>query len=73
MKAMIEFNLPEENYEHLNATNGSKYRSVLWNLEKWMRAKLKFEELSDGQYDAIKETRDHLRALLQDQNIDIYE
>ncbi len=73
MKVILEFVLPEENYEYLNATNGTKFRCVLWALDQWMRAKLKFEELSDGQYDAIKETRDQLRALLQDENIDIYE
>lgn len=73
MKAVLEFNLPEENHEFANATNGSKMRSVLWELDQWMRAKLKFEELPDGQYDAIKQTRDQLRILLNDENIDIYE
>ena len=73
MKAVLEFDLPEDNYEFANATNGSKMRSVLWELDQWMRAKLKFEDLSDGAYDAIKETRDQLQALLQDENIDIYE
>lgn len=73
MKAILEFNLPDENYEYLNATNGTKFRSVLWDLDQWMRAKLKYEELPDGQYDAIKQTRDQLRTLLQDENIDIYQ
>ena len=73
MKAVLEFNLPEENYEFANATQGVKMRSVLWNLDQWMRAKLKFEELPDGQYDGIKQTRDQLQILLQDENIDIYE
>ena len=73
MKAVLEFDLPEENNEFANATNGSKMRSVLWELDQWMRAKLKYEELPDGQYDAIKQTRDQLRILLNDENIDIYE
>jgi len=73
MKAVLEFDLPEENHEFANATNGSKMRSVLWELDQWMRAKLKYEELPDGQYDAIKQTRDQLRTLLNDENIDIYE
>ncbi len=73
MKAVLEFNLPEENHEFANATNVSKMRSVLWELDQWMRAKLKYEELPDGQYDAIKQTRDQLRTLLNDENIDIYE
>jgi hypothetical protein len=71
MKATLEFKLPEENHEFANATQGAKMRSVLWELDQWLRAKLKFEELSDGQYDAYKLTRDQLRELLQEENIDL--
>lgn len=73
MKAILEFSLPEENHEYLNALQGAKMRSVLWDLDQWMRAQLKFQELSDGEYDGIKQTRDKLRALLQEENIDINE
>ena len=45
--------------------------SILWDVDQWLRAKMKYEELSDGQYDAFKETRDHLRRLLIEENIDI--
>jgi hypothetical protein len=71
MKATLEFRLPEENHEFANATQGSKMRSVLWELDQWLRAKLKFDELSDGQYDSYKATRDQLRELLQEENIDL--
>jgi hypothetical protein len=46
-------------------------RSVLWELDQWLRAKLKYEELTDGQYDAFKQTRDELRKLLQEENVDL--
>jgi hypothetical protein len=46
-------------------------RSALWELDQWLRAKLKYEELTDGQYDAFKETRDELRRLLIEENIDL--
>jgi hypothetical protein len=71
MKATLTFNLPEENHEYANAVDGSKMRSALWELDQWLRAKLKYEELSDGQYDAFKETRDELRRLLIEENIDL--
>jgi hypothetical protein len=71
MKATLTFNLPEENHEYANAIDGSKMRSALWELDQWLRAKLKYEELSDGQYDAFKETRDELRRLLIEENIDL--
>lgn len=71
MKATLTFNLPEEQHEYMNAVQGAKMRSILWDLDQWLRSKLKYEELSDGQYDAFKETRDHLRELLIEENIDL--
>jgi hypothetical protein len=71
MKATLTFNLPEENHEYSNAVDGSKMRSALWELDQWLRAKLKYEELTDGKYDAFKETRDELRKLLIEENIDL--
>jgi hypothetical protein len=71
MKATLTFSLPEEQHEYSNAVEGSKMRSVLWELDQWLRAKLKYEELTDGQYDAFKETREHLRELLREENVDI--
>lgn len=71
MKATLTFNLPEEEHEYMNAVEGAKMRSILWDLDQWLRSKLKYEELSDGQYDAFKETRDHIRGLLIDENIDL--
>jgi hypothetical protein len=52
MKAILQFNLPEENHEYLNASQGAQMKSILWDLDQWLRAKLKYEELPDGQYDA---------------------
>lgn len=71
MKAILQFNLPEENHEYLNASQGAQMRFILWNVDQWLRAKLKYEELSDGQYDAFKETREYLRSLLIEENIDL--
>jgi hypothetical protein len=71
MKATLTFNLPEEEHEYFNAVQGAKMRSILWDLDQWLRSKLKYEELSDGQYDAFKETRDHIRRLLIEENIDL--
>jgi hypothetical protein len=71
MKATLTFNLPEENHEYLNSLQGAQLKTILWDVDQWLRAKMKYEELSDGQYDAFKETRDHLRRLLIEENIDL--
>ena len=71
MKATLTFNLPEEDHEYRNVVEGAKMRSILWEFDQWLRAKLKYEELSDGQYDAFKASRDELRRLLIEENIDL--
>ena len=71
MKATITFTLPEEEEEYRNAIEGAKMRAILWDVDQFLRAKMKYEELNDGQYDAFKETREHLRRLLIEENIDL--
>lgn len=71
MKATITFTLPEEEHEYRSAIEGEKMRAILWDVDQFLRAKMKYEELSDGQYDAFKETREHLRRLLIEENIDL--
>lgn len=71
MKATLTFNLPEESHEFDNATQGAKMRSVLWDFDQWLRAKVKYEDLTDEQYQVYQGCRDHLRSLLYEENLDI--
>jgi hypothetical protein len=71
MKAILEFTLPEDNHEFANATQGGKMRSVLWDLDQWFRAKVKYEDLTDEQYQVYQGCRDQLRTLLYEENIDL--
>jgi hypothetical protein len=71
MKAILKFDLPEENHEFLNATQGAKMRSVLWEFDQWLRSKVKYEDLNDDQYQVYQGCRDHLRTLLYEENIDL--
>lgn len=71
MKAILKFNLPEENHEFLNAIQGSDMRYVLSNFDEWLRRKVKYEDLNDDQYQVYQGCRDHLRTLLYEENIDL--
>lgn len=71
MKAILKFDLPEENHEFLNATQGANMRSVLWEFNEWLRTKVKYEDLNDDQYQVYQGCRDHLRTLLYEENIDL--
>lgn len=49
MKALLKFSLPEEQDEFETANNGWKYRSILCDIDNFLRSKLKYEELSPGE------------------------
>lgn len=42
MKAKLEFNLPEEDYEFREAVNGGKYHSMLSEIDNYCRSQLKY-------------------------------
>lgn len=46
MKAVIEFQLPEEATEHLHAINGLRYFSILEDTKRHIRSQVKHAELS---------------------------
>lgn len=73
MKAILEFNLPEQKHEFDNATQGATMRYLLYQHLEYLRGKLKHGELSDEQYEAYKDCRDNLNQSLIDEKIDVYE
>ena len=73
MKAIIEFNLDEERAEFDFAVNGSKYHSVIWDLDNHLRGLTKYppDSQSEDTYNALQETRDKLNELLRDYNLEL--
>ena len=71
MKAILEFNLPDDQEEFDLATSGLKFWSVLWELDQDLRAKTKYapDDLPQDKYDAYEEIRDKLRELMSENNI----
>ena len=74
MKAILEFNLPEDQTEYQMANDASKMFITLWNMKQWLRGQLKFPEnmnLSDDGYQVLEQCRDKLNELLMDNNLDL--
>jgi len=42
MKAILQFNLPEDTYEYTLATRAGDYSSALWEIKQYIRSKLKY-------------------------------
>jgi len=71
MKAVLEFNLPEDQQDFELATKGMKFWSILWDLDQSLRAKTKYapDNLPQDKYDTYQEIRDELRELMSDNNV----
>lgn len=70
-KAMLKFDLPEEDTEFQSAVHGAAYKAILWNLDQMLRSHVKY-----GGHDALanaayQEVRDFLRGELSAHGIDI--
>lgn len=73
MKAILEFNLPEEETEFKEATNGGMFKHALWQLDQHLRGKLKYEQLADGEYECYDRIRTELYRILNTYNLNIEE
>jgi hypothetical protein len=71
MKAVLEFDLPEENHAWYMAVNASGMYSVLHDYDQWLRSKIKYEDLNDDKHQVFQACRDQLRTLLYEENIDL--
>ena len=71
MKAILEFNLPDDQQEFDLANSGLKFWSVLWELDQELRAKTKYasDDFPQDKYDAYQEVRDKLYELMSESNL----
>ena len=67
MKAILEFNLPEDQHEFDLAANGAKAQVTLWEMDQWLRTQYKYmtdEEYSEDKYETFEKCRDQLREIM---------
>ena len=69
MKAILEFNLPE-NEEQFNAANrGMDWALVTWEIDQLLRKKLKYGNLFPNTTAELEEIRDSLNEMLVDRGL----
>jgi len=71
MKAIIEFNLPDDEAEHYCAIKGADMLNVLWELKAELRGMLKYGELPDTQYEIVEKIQDFLMSSQDDNDINL--
>lgn len=70
MEAILKFNLPEEQEEFEYAVNGSKWASLVWNLDQELRNKIKYSEnITEEQENVYREVKSMLYELMSEKNL----
>jgi len=74
MKAILEFNLPEDRPEFNAALQGSDWKCVCWQMSQYLRAQIKYapDEMSQEKYDALEEVREEFNRIMNENNVDLY-
>jgi len=71
MKAILEFNLPEDQHEYEVATQANKMQSFLWDFSQQLRSWYKYHHDFKNADDALSQIRDEFYRLFNEHNIDI--
>ena len=74
MKAILEFNLPEDQPEFNNAIKGGDWKHVCWQIDQYLRKEIKYnDDNSDYKTKVLEEVRDELYGFMNENNVDLYE
>lgn len=73
MKAVLKFNLPEDQNEFEFAIEGNKWWGVAWDMDQWLRGQIKHasDDISDDTYKALEKCREKLREFIDESNLNL--
>lgn len=74
MKAILEFNLPEDNQEFKLATKASDWWNVCWQMDQWLRTQYKYmpdTEYSKDKYETYEKCREQLREIMFENGVSL--
>lgn len=71
MKAILEFNLPDDHHEFEDAINGGDWKSVVWDINQYLRSKTKYapDDMPEEAYKAYDECRERLFELINNNGL----
>jgi len=71
MKATIEYNLPDDQFEFDNAVKSTKMFFALTEIKDELRAIWKYEELKENQFEMVERIREKFFEILQENEINL--
>ena len=69
MKAILEFNLPEDEEQFNAANKGMDWALLTWDIDQLLRNKLKYGDLLPNTRAELEEIRDTLNEMLVDRGL----
>ena len=69
MKATLEFNLPEDREEHLMAVKSLELHLSLWDIDQYLRERMKYGNLKQDKYEVYEEVRNQLYEIMDHYNV----
>jgi len=66
MEGILKFNLPEEQQEFETACKASKWYSVVWELDQWLRAEAKYHSKNNVSLGSV---RKKIFELMEDEGV----
>ena len=74
MKAILEFNLPEDQPEFDNAIKGGDWKHVCWQMDQYLRKRVKYDDgLTEEQLEVYEDMRGEFWRMMKESNVDLYE
>jgi hypothetical protein len=64
-KVTIEFDSIEDQHELDVCINGGKWYSLAWEIDQYMRSRLKYSELSEEVYKELDDAREKLHEIMR--------
>ena len=73
MKAILKFDLPDDQDEYVMATQASAMHSVLWDMDQWLRSQTKYapDDISEDTFKAFELCREQLREFINNNGINL--
>jgi hypothetical protein len=73
MKAILKFNLPEDQLDFDLSVNGAKAQSALCDMDQWLRSQTKYapDDISEDTFKAFELCREQLREFINNNGINL--
>ena len=69
MKAILEFNLPEEQVDFEAAAQGMQWKRVVWDFDQMLRNRLKYGKDCPSTSEALERVRAEFRQFIYDKGL----